>query len=132
MRTTNKFFKDQVQGHIMDSVLSEDYGETVQEQLQAVLDEFKSWYSPYERKMNPGVHMGFKNWMLGLPSCFNIEYEYYHISQTLRKWFETCGEVYKERDSDKEAELYYHLITREFETLCRKNGLNDLLGTVGY
>lgn len=120
MRTTNKEFKAQVQEHILD-ILSTDETEVVSEQLSNVVEGFKNWYCQYNKKRIPNGSEAFKDWMLGLPSSLNIEYQYYTISQTLKKWFETCGATYIERDSDAEATLYYHLVTREFETLCEKN-----------
>lgn len=123
MRTTNKEFKVQVQEHITNGALSEEHGETIQEQLQAVVSEFTSWYSPYEQKRTPNKYEAFKEFMLGLPSCFNIEYYYDQISNTLRTWFEACGETYEEKPKDEEAKLYYHLVTREFERLCKLNGV---------
>lgn len=118
MATTNKLiFKEQVQKHVLDC-LSTDYTEKPYEQLKIVVDEFKNWYCAYEQKRTPNKYEAFKEFMLGLPSCFNIEYEYYKISQTMKTWFEACGEVYKEPKN--ESDLYYHLVTREFATLCKK------------
>ncbi len=122
MRTTNKQFKGLVQSHVI-ACLNEEYGSTIKEQLQAVVDSFKDWYSDYEQKMTPNRWDAFKEFMLGLPSTFNIEFEYSTIYETLKFWWEQCGEEYREQSADKEANLYYHLVTREFNTLCRKEGI---------
>lgn len=133
MRTTNKEFKAQVQGHIINEVLDEEYGTTTAEQLQAVIDGFTKWYGKFERKAYPSVYDGFKNWMLALPSQVNIEFEDYKIHETLKGWFEACGEPYKEMAknedlaTERERNTYYHLVTREFDTLCKKHGVKELL-----
>jgi hypothetical protein len=125
MRTTTKAFKDQVQKHIL-SGLSTDETEDVKQQLQNTVDGFKNWYTLYEQKITPNRYDAFKEWLLGLPSQMSIEYTYYNIFQTLKTWFENCGAVYEEKDSDVEAPLYYHLVVREFMTLCKKNGVEFL------
>jgi hypothetical protein len=123
MGTTNKEFKDQVQIHILER-LSTDETEETRQQLLDVINGFNDWYGAYEQKRTPNIEAAFKEWLLGLPSSLNIEFEYYTIHQTLKQWFEDTGSEYKEQSSDKEAELYYHLIVREFRVLCRKNGLD--------
>ena len=123
MRTTNKQFKEQVQKHIMER-LSEDETTELKGQLQNVADEFSSWYSPYEQKRTPSRYMAFKEFMLGMPSVLNAETYYDEIHNNLKSWFENCGESYKNQPEDKEATIYYHLVTRELETLCKKNNVN--------
>ncbi|AKQ08331.1 hypothetical protein PQE66_gp016 [Bacillus phage PBC2] len=119
MRTTKKEFKLQVQKHIIDR-LSDDEFSTVEEQLQDVVRQFENYSCAYEQRRNPNKYSRFIDWLKGLPSCIHNEYSHYNIYMSLKEWFEACGETYVERDSDKEAELYYHLFVREFETLCKK------------
>lgn len=123
MRTTNKAFKEQVRTHIINR-LSEDETNVLSEQLENVMDEFRSWYSPYEQKRTPNKHDAFKSFLMGLPSCLSAEFTYYNISESLKEWFTACGEEYKEAPEHKESELYYHLIAREFFALCEKNSVN--------
>jgi hypothetical protein len=123
MKTTNKAIKDQIQKHIIEG-LSEDTYQSTKMQLQQVKEEFYNWYSPYEQKRTPNKQEAFKEFMNGLPSCLNMEYTYHGIHTTMRSWFENAGETYKEpKDDSKEADLYGSLIYREFNTLCKKNGV---------
>lgn len=119
MRTTNKVFKAQIQEHVLERLCT-DYTEDPKQQLEGVINEFKSWYSPYEKKRTPNRYEAMKEFLLGLPSCLDVEYTYYNISQTLKNWYENVGETYKQNDSDKEAIWYYHLVIRELFNLCNK------------
>jgi hypothetical protein len=123
MRTTNKEFKSQIQEYILNG-LNEEFGETTKEQLQALTSEFNNWYSPYEKKRTPNRQEAFKEFLNGLPSSLHTEWTNYGINQTLKGWFETVGEPYKEKDSDKELELHHNLVYRELNTLLKKNDLN--------
>jgi hypothetical protein len=125
MRTTKKEFKNQVQEHILNSVLNEEYGETTQEQLKAVAESFNNWYGPYEKKRTPNKYHALTEWGLGLPSEFNIEYRHFAIEENVKNWFSSCGEEYKEpKDETKTYDLYYHLVNREFSDLCKKNNVD--------
>ena len=123
MRTNNKEFKSQIQEYILNG-LSEDYGTTTKEQLQGIISDFHSFYSPYEQKRTPNRAEAFKDFLNGLPSSLHTEWTNYGINQTLKGWFENVGEPYKEKDSSKELELHHHLVYRELNTLLKKNDLN--------
>lgn len=118
MRTTNKCFKEQVQKHIMESI---DEGLSVQE----VANNFEREFWSHERQWNINKQEYFKRWLTGLPSSLSIEYTYSGIHETMKKWFENCGETYtKDEPDEKEFELYLNLVTREFRTLCKKEGID--------
>jgi hypothetical protein len=117
MRTTNKLFKNQVQKHIKEAI-TEDHT------LDSLVDKFhtEKYSSPYEQKQNK--YDAFKDWMTGLPTGFNIEYTNHGVHETLSSWYKNCGENFDSKKlTQDEANLYYHLVTREFKTLCNKNNI---------
>jgi len=118
MRTTNKLFKQLVQAHVLNEVVYNEEVETHKEDLQNVVDEFISWYTPYEQKRTPNKYEAFKDYSMGLPSNFNILFTHYDINLKLKEWFEKCGESYKQPKD--ETSLYLHLITRELIKLCKR------------
>ena len=120
MRTTGTQFITLVRTHIIDRLEEEETTE-LKEQLQIVMNDFNNWYCPCEKKRTPNIQMAFKHWLLGLPSSLSFEYSHYNISQTLKSWFEECGEKYKETEGSKESDLYYHLVVREFFKLYNKH-----------
>jgi hypothetical protein len=123
MRTTKKEFKEQVQKHVLES-LSEEHGTTTKDQLQSVVEGFKNWWGPYEQKRNPSKYGAFKDWTMCLPSEINVEYRHYAMEDNVKSWFNACGEEYKEpKDESKTHDMYLHLVTREFDTLCKKNNI---------
>lgn len=122
MKTTNKLFKTQVQKHIIEG-LSEDQHTELDQQLQDAVKGFNNWYGPHEQKRTPNRQKAFQEWLMCLPSELNTEFTNYEINQTLKGWFENVGEGYKERDSDKASDLYTALVYREFNTLCKQNGV---------
>jgi hypothetical protein len=118
MRTTKKEFKNQIQEHIIKCLSTDQYTE-LHFQLNEVVEAFKNWYSPYEQKRFPNRQEAFQDWLMGLPSELSVEYTNYGISETLKSWFENCGETYKEQKD--ELKFYTYLIYREFQSLCKQN-----------
>lgn len=128
MRTTTKEFKNKVQQHIIDRLGNpwdyendhENENATTAEKLQNVVKEFKNWYCPFEQRRTPNRCEAFKSFLQGLPSCLNAEFTYYNQRESLREWHEQT-EAEAERYNDLQIEAaYYHLIFREFTTLCKK------------
>jgi hypothetical protein len=122
VKTNSKVFRAEVRKHVIDC-LSTDYTEVLEEQLSNVVEDFHNWYGPYEQKRNRNVYEAFKDWLMGLPSSLSVEYEYYRFTEVLKAWFEACGAEYREQDSEKEYQLYMHLVTSEFEKLCKENNI---------
>jgi hypothetical protein len=123
-RTTNKIFKELVRNHIIECLDASNYDNTIEsikDKLQLVVDCFYTeFYYEQNKKRIPNKFLAFQSYLLGLPSCFNIEFEYYHINKMLSYWFTELNGSYNEMESEKEAELYYHLIIREFNVLCKQ------------
>lgn len=122
MRTTKNEFKQEVRSHIRN-IMSEELGESLTEQMQSVSESFHNWYGPYEQKRTPNKRLAFREWMMGLPTGFGVEYTHHGQHETVKSWFENVGEVYKERDTEEESILYTHLLTREFESMAKLNGV---------
>lgn len=122
MRTTKKEFCLQVRAHI-ESCLSEDYHNTLAGQLQAVADDFGSWYCAYERRRQPHIQTAFIDWMNGLPSALSVEYTYHGIHETMKAWFAACGETYRGKQDEKEVDLYRYLVYRELLKMMQANGV---------
>lgn len=128
MRTTTREFKNKVQQHIIDRLGNpwdyendhENENATTAEKLQNVVNEFLSWWNSYEQRRTPSKAEAFKSFLQGLPSCLNAEFTYYNQRESLREWHEqTKAEAERYNDLQVEA-AYYHLIFREFTTLCKK------------
>lgn len=116
MKTTKKEFKIQIQKHILEGLPLEGFNEA----LTNVVTDFHNWYDDYEQRLNPNRQDAFTQYLLCLPSTINLEFSDYGIFLKLKEWFENMGETYKEQSACKECILYYHLIYREFSTLCKK------------
>lgn len=122
MRTTSKCFKEQVQNHIIDGLDPDENFETLPEKLLSTIIDFTNWYGAYEQRNYPKRQEAFTSWLDGLPSSLSTEFEYYKVHQTMKSWWENCGETYKYKEpTDKEYQLYKNLIYREFQTLCKQN-----------
>lgn len=76
----------QIKKYILDAIDSEDYGiktETEQEKITFLLTEFKKEAAGI-RIINMQGH--FEEWVQGLPSIFNVDYEYSRIIEIGTEW----------------------------------------------
>jgi hypothetical protein len=123
MRTTDK--NHPVWKYMLNAIndnLKEEYGldkepETDQEKVQFVLDTFKSEYGFNVSKY--GLQGAFKEWLMGLPSVFNIDFENYKIIEIAKKWG-SIPENATEKQEDKIIENWFNFIACKFFQLCRK------------
>jgi len=85
MRNTVKQNK-LIDEYIMNSIqVDEDM--CAKDKLEALYDTFMSEYmNEYEMKRYGSVEKVFEQYTLGLPSVFEIHYEYYYIEKQLREW----------------------------------------------
>jgi hypothetical protein len=92
--------------------------ETNQEKLQAVVNIFKSEYDYMIKKY--GMHNAFREWLAGLPSVLNIDFENYKILQLAEKWGSTPKNA-SEKQQDRILLNWFNFITMKFSVLCRRN-----------
>lgn len=66
-----------------------------------------------------GEHQAFINWIMGLPTCFNIDFENYKILQLAKLWG-SIPENATERQEDKILANWWNFITIKFFQLVKK------------
>lgn len=120
--STSKQVVEQIREHIID-ILSEDYGETVEEQLNGVCESFINWYNAYERRRIPNIQRAFMDWLSCVPGPIDAEYRTYEQEELLVKWL---GQSSKDFTDDVIGERYYYLIFREFNKLCTIHNVKSL------
>lgn len=121
-RSTGKEVKEKIREHIMDN-LSNDFGETTTEQLQAVVDGFINWYGGYERRRVPNVQQAFIDWLRGLPSELYATPYHEEQKQLLNEWL---GKSPNNYTTEVMEHRFYYLIFREFNALCTKYNVKSL------
>lgn len=112
-----------VKAYILEAIDNQGYNnakelKTDAEKLQFLFDTFKSEYGwSIERK---GMSNAFADWIMGLPSSFNIDFENYKIIELAKLW----GSIPKnasEAQEDKILENWFNFITVKTFQLFRKH-----------
>jgi hypothetical protein len=81
-----------IHAYILGAINCEGYDlnplpETDAEKLQHVANCFLSEYcNPYNLKIYGTYQNTFANWLMGLPSCINIDFEHYRILEIGQQW----------------------------------------------
>lgn len=119
-----------VKQYILDAICPDGYedanGKQVElkdskEALGFVYKTFKSEYGFNIARY--GEQGAFREWIMGLPSSFNIDFENYKILQIAVKWGSIPAD-YTERQADKILENWFNFITVKTFQLFRKYKVN--------
>ena len=90
MRQTAKQY-EKIENYIFDCIDFENYGlnpETKKEKIKLLIETFKSefWHDYNKQYYKHDTVNGFANWLMGLPSCFNVDFENYRILEIGKNW----------------------------------------------
>jgi len=107
----------------LDGFNLEKQPETDQEKLQFVVDTFKQEYNDWNKRNYPNLQLRFSEWLKGLPSSFNVDFENYKILQIAKEWG-SLPENAKTWQEDKILNNWFNFIAAKFFVLCRKNKVN--------
>ena len=125
MKKTRSEFNKVVNQYIMDCIDSDGYELKVQpqtdkEKLQFLYNTFWSEKLQYNREYYKSEHAAFMDWIQGLPSSFNVDYEYYRIIELAMLWGSLPHDA-TEKQTDKICENWFNFIASKTFQLFRKN-----------
>lgn len=110
--------------YILDAIDSEGYGKTLvtdAAKLQFIADTFKSEYAYPENIKYYGSYSNcFRNWLMGLPSCFNIDFENYRIIEIAKQWGSLNADA-NDKQEDKIIDNWFNFITCKTFQLMKKH-----------
>jgi hypothetical protein len=111
--------------YIIEAIDESGYDEplplcTDKQKLQFLHDTFVSeyWHEQNQKRYHIKEN-AFREWIMGLPSCFNIEWENYKILD-LAVRMGNLPEDYTKNQADKILENYFAFITAKVFRLFRK------------
>jgi len=109
--------------YILDCIASDDHDIfklTEKNKLEFLFERFTS-EKDYEIRIN-GPRIAFSDWCMGLPSCFNIEFENYKILKLAKKWGSLAQNA-TEKEEEKILSNYWNFITTKTFQLFNKHGI---------
>lgn len=122
MNTNNAEFKNNVYSYILSCIDAEAYGielNTDKEKINFVLDTFKKEYSYQIKYYGSNLNRAFSEYLAGLPTCINIDFENYKILEIAKKWG-SIPQNANENQEDKILNNWFKFITNYFFRLERK------------
>jgi hypothetical protein len=109
-----------IEKYILDCIDGEGYGvspKTDREKIEFLIETFKREKS-YEID-RIGISRAFTDWLQGLPSCFNIEFENYKILELMHDQGSLPHNA-TEKQEDAMLEKYWRYMTMRCFELYRK------------
>lgn len=122
---TNRMRLDRLsKAYILEAIDSEGYDvvtSTPEEKLKFLWKTFNSEYGFMIKRV--GAQNAMKEWIMGLPSSFNIEFKNFDIILIAQKWG-SLPEVFTDKQADKILENWFNLIACKTFQLFRKYKIN--------
>jgi hypothetical protein len=124
--TRSPKFKAIVDNYILSAIDGEGYEKTFSndtEKLQFLADTFKSEYCyPENLKRYGSYQETLRNWIMGLPSVFNIDFENYRILELSKEWGSLPANA-TEKQEDKLLENWFNFIAAKTLQLMNKHSI---------
>lgn len=121
---TTKELNNHVFNYILNAIDGEGYGKTLQtdtDKLQFLADTFNSEYAYKENIRYYGSYSKtFENWLMGLPSCFNVEFRNHAIIEIAKLWGSLPINA-TEKQEDKILNNWFNFITCKTFQLMKKH-----------
>lgn len=119
MKTNNKLHP--VFNYLLDSI---DFHGSNVEKLHSVLISFNSEYNhDYNKRYIPNLQNRFGEWLAGLPTAINIDFENYKILELAKNW-DSLPINATEKQEDKILCNWFAFISVKFFQLCKQNKID--------
>lgn len=120
---TTKELNENVFNYILNAIDGEGFGKEFTsntDKLSFLFETFKSEYCyPYNLQRYGSYQETFRQWIMGLPSCFNIAFSYYEIISIGKKW----GSIPQNATNKQEQKIinnWFNLIASKTFQLMKK------------
>lgn len=127
IKTNYKTFNALVSDYIINAIDSTLYNvetNTEAEKLQFLADTFKKEYCFPENLKRYGSYQNvLAEWIMGLPSVFNIDYENYRIIELAKEWG-TLDQNASESKEDLVIRNWFNLIAFKTIRLMKKHNIS--------
>lgn len=102
-----------IENYIFECIDFENYGlnpEGKKAKIDLLMETFKSeyWHDYNKKYYKNDIKVGFENWLMGLPSCFNVDFENYRILEIGKEW---GFDLSTEAKEDKFLTQWFKMIT---------------------
>lgn len=92
---------------------------TDKDKVNFVMGEFERYDYANNVERIPNTQLRFADWLMGLPSCFNIDYANYRILEIVISWQSLHADA-SERAKDKIISNWFNFIAAKFIMLHTK------------
>lgn len=118
-----KELNEKVFAYILNAIDPEAYevkAETEEEKLKFLYDTFKKEYVYPENVKRYGHEINImREWLMGLPSAFNVDFANYRILEIAKEWG-SLPEGFSQKQGDKILENWFNFIANKTFQLFKK------------
>lgn len=116
--TSSNKFMNTLRDYFLDCVDFDGYDNEL-DKLEGK-DSLKAVYETFKSESGRDGQQAFKEWISGLPSCFNVDFENHTILKISKKWG-SLPENPTEKQEDKILLNWFNFISFKFFQILKKN-----------
>lgn len=120
IRSNSKIFKEKVKKYVIENINAE--ASTPAEALHNTLENFKAFYCPYERKLNPSITNALIHFFNTGVMDLSIWYD--EQRALLKQWYEQTEAEAKKYDNIQVSNNFYYHASKAFISLCKDYDIN--------
>ena len=124
--TNSGAFNKQINDYILAAIDGEGYGKSFDndaEKLKFLADTYRSEYGYAQNVKRYGNDLDcFANWLMGLPSSFNVDYENHRIIELAKQWGSLQQDA-TDRQENRVLDNWFSLVAFKTFTLMRNHGV---------
>lgn len=120
IKSNSKIFREKVKKYVIENIDAE--ASTSIEALENTLENFRAFYCPYEKKLNPSITnalMSFFN-----TGVMDVSIWYDEQRALLKEWFEQTESEAQKYDDVQVSDKFYYQVARAFISLCKDYNIN--------
>lgn len=114
IRSNSKQFRDKVKNYVIENIDAE--ASTPEEALRNTLENFRAFYCPYEKKLNPSITNALIHFFN--TGAMDLSIYYYEQRSLLKEWYEQTEAEARKYDDIQVSDTFLYQVSKAFISLC--------------
>lgn len=120
IRSNSKQFMNKVKNYVIENIEAE--ASTPAEALKNTLENFRAFYCPYEKKLNPSITNALISFFYTCATDLSVWCD--EQRALLKDWFEQTEAEAQKYDNIQVSNTFYYHASKAFISLCKDYDIN--------
>jgi len=128
IKSNTKQFRDKVKKYVIEHISAE--ASTPEEALRNTLEDFRAFYCPYEKKLNPSITNALIHFFNTGVMDLSIWYD--EQRALLKEWFDQTEAEAKKYDNIQVSNKFYYQVAKAYISLINRRRIKKWIKNMNY